>query len=123
VLQIEQQETIMERTETPRLIASNTSSSIPIQDQDWRKQMDLMQGYAFEKNQLYSRVDWSELPSEKSRSGFKIISSMLWKTTKASVQNFSEEIIQNDFPILSSNNLEDLTGGRISIKRPAKEVP
>jgi hypothetical protein len=122
VHQIKQQETIIERTETPSLIASNNSSTIPIQNQDWRKQMDLMQGYAFEKNQLYSKVDWSALPSENSKSGFRIISSMLWKTTKASVQSFGEEIIQNDFPVLSSNNLEDLTRGMISIKRPVKEV-
>lgn len=122
VLQLEQQESNIQRTETPILIASYTASSIPVQNRDWRKQMDLMQGYAFEKNQLYSRVDWSELPSENSKRGFKIISSLLWKTTKASVQSFGEEIIQNDFPILSSNHLDDLTGGRISVKRPIKEV-
>ncbi len=121
-LRIEQQEIIVERAETPALMASLAASTIPVQNRDWRKQMDLMQGYAFERNQLYSQVDWSELPSENSRSGFKIISSILWKTTKASVQSFGEEIIPNDFPILSSNSIEDLTGGRISVKRPVKEV-
>lgn len=106
----------------PNPIASLSGTSIKIDDNDWKIQMELMQGYAFQRNQLMTRVDWSAIPSENSKSGFRLITSMLWRTTKTGVQSFSEDVFKNDLQALTSNNLETLTGGAISVKRPAKEV-
>lgn len=106
----------------PHSIASISHTSIEIEDNDWQIQMELMQGYVFRRNLLFTQVDWSAIPSENSKSGFRLISSMLWKTTKSGVQSFGEDVFKSDLQALSSNNLETLTGGAISIKRPSKSA-
>jgi len=117
-----QGENLFERNASPTLISSLSVQKIKMEDKNWQIQMELMQSYAFERNQLNTQVDWAALPSENSRKGLHIISSFLWKTTKAQVQSFGEEVFNNDdLQAISSRNIENITGGFISVKRPAKE--
>lgn len=111
-----------ERIEIPITIAALEISNIEIENNNWKIQMELMQGYAFERNQLKSQVDWAAIPSENSKKGIRLITSFLWKTTKAQVQSLGEEVLNSNLQALTSSDIESLSGGIISVKRPAKEV-
>ncbi len=122
-LPIEIDEQIVSRPEIERL-ASLTSleREISIEDQSWKNEMVLLKAYAFHKNQLTTLVDLADFPAINRSGPVKLISSMLWKTTKASVKSFSDELIGDEMKLLSSNNIGDITGGRLRVKRPSKEV-
>lgn len=111
----------IERAEPLRVISSLNIQRLNTDDKSWQIQMELMQSYAFERNQLNSQVDWAALPSENSRKAFQIISSFLWKTTKAQVQSIGEEVFTEDIQAFNSRNIENITGGFISVKRPVRE--
>lgn len=110
------------RSEPPQKLASLSMTKLETDHNKWPSQMEFMQALAFERSQLDSQVNWSVLPSENSKKGFNLISAFLWKTTKTGVQSFGEEVFKNDIQILTSNNIETLSGGNISIKRPTKET-
>lgn len=116
-----QEESLFKRKPSPNLISSLNVEKIIPEDKSWQIQMELMQSYAFERNQLNTQVNWAALPSENSKKGFRMISSFLWKTTKAQVQSFGEEVFNDDLQAISSSNIENLTGGFISVKKPTRE--
>jgi hypothetical protein len=98
-------------TKPPELIASIERSEIPIS------------GF-LEKNTdvevLSKDFRGSELFNEKSRSGFEIITSFLWKTTKTQLKNMSNEILNDELNFIADSNLESISGGIISVKMPEK---
>lgn len=101
---------------------TSVKSQIAIEDQRWKNEMTLLQVYAFDKKQLDTQVDLAMFPATNKSGPIKLISSMLWKTTKASVKSFSDELISDDVKLFSAENIGDLTGGMFQIKRPTKEV-
>jgi len=109
------------RESPPPLMSSLQIDEIKSGKMKWHAQMELMQEYAFERNQLQSQVDWATLPSENSKKGFRLIASFLWKTTKSQMQSLGEEVFNEDIEALSYRDLGKITGGMISVKRPVKE--
>lgn len=101
---------------------TSVKSQIAIEDQSWKNEMILLQAYTFDKNQLDTQVVLANFPATNKSGPIKLISSMLWKTTKASVKSFSDEMISDDVKLFSAENIGDLTGGMFQIKRPGKEV-
>jgi len=113
----------VEKTEDRVLIEINRLEPIPcrqiaMKNNDWEKEMLLMQSFAFHRNQLYVA---NEYPPEKKKSVFSLISSLLWKTTKGQIRNMKDNIINEDFKFLQANNIEDITGGFIAVKPIGKE--
>lgn len=110
----------------PRLESINrltsVKSQIAIEDQSWKNEMILLQAYAFDKNHRGTQIDLADFPATNKSGPIKLISSMLWKTTKASVKSFGDELISDEVKLFSSENIGDLTGGMFQIKRPSKEV-
>jgi len=103
-------------------LASLTSlkGQVAIEDQSWKSEMVLLQAYAFDKKQLDTQVDLADFPATNKSGPIKLISSLLWKTTKASVKSFGDELLSDDVKLFSSENIEDITGGIFQIKRPDK---
>jgi hypothetical protein len=106
----------------PMMLSSIEIDKLIVPDQSWQKQMELMQSYALYRNNLTSQIDWASIPSEHNKSGFRLVTALLWKTTKSGVQNFGEDVFSDELQFLASENLETITDGVISVKRPAKEV-
>lgn len=101
---------------------TSVKSQIALEDQSWKNEMILLQAYAFDKNQRETQIDLADFPATNKSGPIKLISSMLWKTTKASVKNFGDDLIGDDAKLFSAENIGDLTGGMFQIKRPSKEV-
>lgn len=117
---IEQQ---VSRTEIESFTSlASIKSQISIEDQSWKNEMLLLQAYAFDKKQRDTQVNLADFPATNKSGPIKLISSMLWKTTKASVKSFSDELISDEVKLFSTDNIGDLTGGMFQIKRPSKEV-
>lgn len=109
-----------ERLPAPNKLVSSSIQAIAINENRWKNEMVLLQSYAFERTQMASQTNWEALPADQKLSAFKLISSMIWKTTKGQVKNMSQDLIQEDLKFWNSNNLEQLTGGFVSYKK-AKE--
>ncbi|NPD47140.1 hypothetical protein [Lentimicrobium sp. S6] len=101
---------------------TSLTSQIVIEDRGWKNEMILLQAYAFDKNQRGTQIDLADFPATNKSGPIKLISSMLWKTTKASVKSFGDELISDDVKLFSAENIGDLTGGMFQIKRPSKGV-
>ncbi len=123
-------EMVQENVETTETLARNTilldkmvpiEKEIQISDEQWKNEMLLMQSFAFERNQLYSQLDVSSLPDEKKHHAFRIISSLVWKTTKGQIKNLGDEIIQDELKIWQAGRLEALTDGYVSVKPKSTE--
>lgn len=112
---------ILERMEIPEMMSPRLEQ-LAQENNQWQGELLMIQSLAFDRNQMNSQVDWASLPGDKNRGSFKLISSILWKTTKGQVKNMSNDLIQEDVKLFGSNNIEELTGGIISVKRPVKEV-
>lgn len=87
----------------------------------WTSEMRLLQDFAFYKRDINPSFNIASLPNEEKKSGFKIISAFLWKTTKGQLKNMSEEIIHEDLRIWETGKIEQLTNGYISVTPIATE--
>lgn len=103
------------------VIMENRKGNIQIENNQWKSEMLLMQGFAFERNHLDSKVDLAAFPDNRNRSAWNLISSALWKTTKAQVKSIGNDIVGEDLRLLGAQNLEQLSGGFISVKKPIVE--
>lgn len=88
---------------------------IPLPDEQWKNEMLLMQSFVFNRDQLSPQIDYAFFTDEKT-SAFRLISSVLWKTTKGQIKNISDEIIQDDLKIWQAGKLQALTNNYISVK-------
>lgn len=95
---------------------------IALEDQRWQSEMILLKAYAFDKTQRDTEVDLADFPATNKSGPIKLISAMLWKTTKASVKSFGDDLMSEDVKLFRAENIGDLTGGVVQIKRPSKEV-
>jgi len=109
------------RLESPEIL-SPRQDLISLTDLQWQNELAMIQSMAFDRNGMQSQIDWASLPGDKNRGPIKMISSLLWNTTKGQVKNMGNEFIQEDAKLFATGNLEELTGGIISIKKPVKEV-
>jgi hypothetical protein len=55
------------------VLRSTPVQAIVIEDERWRNTLLLMQSYVFERTQMYSVVDWSQLPEDHKTSAFRMI--------------------------------------------------
>lgn len=99
-------------------IASIQSKQIVLENNDWEKEMLLMQSFALNRTQLYV-TNYPEI--EAQRSVVKMISSLLWKTTKGQIKNIKDDLINENLNFFQSQNVENLTHGFIAVKPIGKE--
>jgi len=91
-------------------------------DVQWQNELLLIQSLTFDKSQMHSQIDIASIPSDRNTGAIKLISKLLWNTTKGQVKNMGDELVQDDIKLFSSNSIEELTGGIISIKKSTKEI-
>ncbi|NOR88035.1 MAG: hypothetical protein GQ527_10530 [Bacteroidales bacterium] len=104
------------RLSTPeKLVLSQMQ--IAVKDENWKNEMLLMQSYAFERTQLFSIIELGDESKENKPSTIRLITSMLWKTTKGQIKNISQDVIQDDLKFWQSKNIEEFTNGYVSIKK------
>jgi len=89
---------------------------LSIEDEQWKNEMILMQSFVFNRNQLSSQLDYTSNAEKKKTSAFRLVSSLIWKTTKGQIKNISEEIISEDLKIWQAGKLEALTNNYVSVK-------
>ncbi|OYT17045.1 MAG: hypothetical protein B7C24_04595 [Bacteroidetes bacterium 4572_77] len=99
---------------------TSKSSMLFIEDEQWQSEMLLMQSYAFDRQQLHINTSWEEL-GEKKVSPFKILASLLWKTTKGQIKNMSQDMLPNKEDINKMLSLDNLSGGTISYEKQMEE--
>lgn len=103
------------------VLMENRKGSVYTESNQWRNEMVLMQAFAFERNHLDSKVDLTDFPDNRNRSAWSLISAALWKTTKGQVKSIGNDMVGEDFKLLGAQNLEQLSGGFISVKKPITE--
>ncbi len=102
-----------------KLISKN--KSLAIEDNNWKNEILLMQSYAFERTQLTTEVNWNKMNTERKRP-FRLVASLLWKTTKGQIKNISEDVLPENKSLRELVSLENLSGGFISFEKQTKEV-
>ena len=95
------------------------AGQLAIEDNDWQKEMLLRQSFAYYRNELSIDIDYSELKKDK-RSVMKMISSLLWETTKGQIKNMKDELVNDNMNRLQAKNIEGWTNGFIAVKTPKK---
>ena len=95
--------------------------NIQLADTHWQNEMLLMQSFANDRTQLYSQIDLDSFSNEERNSPFRVISSLLWKTTKGQIKNMSKDIIQDEYKFWQAGKIEALTDGFISVKTKSEE--
>jgi hypothetical protein len=96
-------------------------SGVQLADTKWKNEMLLMQSFANDRTQLYSQIDLDSFSKEERNSPFRVISSLLWKTTKGQIKNMSKDIIQDEYKFWQAGKIEALTDGFISVKTKSEE--
>jgi len=89
---------------------------LSIEDEQWKNEMILMQSFVFNRNQLSPQIDYASNSDKKKTSAFRLVSSLIWKTTKGQIKNISEEIINDELKIWQAGKLEALTNNYVSVK-------
>lgn len=121
LIYIEEEVLFASRLESPDRLTPR-QNPISLTDLQWQNELAMIQSMAFDRNLMQSQIDWASLPGDKNRGTIKLISSLLWNTTKGQVKNMGTDFIQEEAKLFGSENLGELTGGFISIKKPVKEV-
>ena len=118
---VEEEIILPSRLETPNKM-NPIQEQLALQEHQWKNELLMIQSLTFDRNQTKSQIDWASLPENKTRGPIKLISSLLWNTTKGQVKNMGQDFIQEDLKLIGSENFKEITGGIISVKKPVKEV-
>jgi len=94
---------------------------IAIEDEQWKNTMLLMQSYAFDRQQMFSEVDWSKLPADRKTTAFRMIASVLWKTTKGQIKNVGEQVLDSENKFWRPEAFQELSDAYNLMKRKPKE--
>jgi hypothetical protein len=102
------------------VLRSTPVQAIVIEDERWRNTLLLMQSYVFERTQMYSVVDWSQLPEDHKTSAFRMITAALWKTTKGQIKNVGEQVMNEDMRFWKPEQLSEFSEAYQLMKRKTK---
>jgi len=100
-------------------LATISASQIALENTNWQNEMLLRQSFAYTRNELSIDIDYSDLKDDK-RSVMKMISSLLWETTKGQIKNMKKTLVDDNLNQLQAQNIEELTNGFIAVKAPKK---